>query len=231
MERLGLVPVLVLCTLVLVYHNELDYRGLSLVLTNSFGCAPFWVCIQNRLYSDSIPFFCIILTSGSYHLCDALDYEFDYCRLPQRSYVVLDFINAYACVGVVIVRLLDTGWSSQIHAFNIVLYTVMVCLMNRLVPLCYTSIMAIVLLIKIVVERENYYRIVKTPSFIIGFCLALISFTVYIATVYYGIDERNYWALHAFGWHVPVLVSSALILNSLPKQTRVQEFNVQNETV
>src|SRR5690242_4504492 len=105
MERFGLVPVLALCTLVLVYHNELDYRGLSLVLTNSFACIPFWVCIQNRLYSDSIPFFCIILTSGSYHLCNSMNYEYDYCRLPKTFYVVMDFVNAYACVSSVIVRI------------------------------------------------------------------------------------------------------------------------------
>jgi hypothetical protein len=215
------VPVFVLCSLVILYRDSLDYESFCLVLTNVFGVIPFIVCYRNGMVLESLPFYTITLTSGSYHLCNAVNYAGRYCSLPKAFYVDLDFINSYVCIMTVLIRLTRTNLRVQLNALSVVVFSIVVPLTNRIVPLsgaCFGfGIVSIVLLIR----RTEYVDVVKRAEFQIGLALAILAFTVYLATVYCGV-QNDYWLLHSFGWHVPVMTSSALIVQSTcPVENRI----------
>ena len=87
------------------------------------------------------------------------------------------------------------------------------------VPFIYTLSLLIVAFFVFWFNFDKYRKLImyenKRVNLAIGITLALFSLLVYIFTIYFLIQDNNdYWVLHSYCWHVPIMMSSMFILEA-----------------
>ena len=100
-------PVIFIPVEIFYYYNIIDYKLISLTVSNLFAIIPFSSSFyytftkQQNMILQVIPFYFIIFTSSTYHLCQDINISM-YCILPNKIYAYIDYINSYFCISSVI---------------------------------------------------------------------------------------------------------------------------------
>jgi len=230
------IPIIVMSTELYIYKDIIDYKIISLVVTNFFGLLPATLCAyytfinQQNMILEFMPFYGIIFTSGSYHLCDQIQYTGSYCTiLNPPYYMYLDFINSFFCITTVILYLTKLEYVFENHfrikiimylTHFIIIFYLVIYTSNKFLPVYYTSSTMIPFLLVVAKHKtkyaEQYYKNYKSIYFAIGVVFVTIAFVAYVCTVYKKYEqEKDYWWLHSFLWHTPALLSGAFLLESL----------------
>jgi hypothetical protein len=231
-----LIPIIVMSIQLHIYKDIIDYKIISLVVTNFFGVLPATLCAyytfidQQNMILEFIPFYGIIFTSGSYHLCNQIQYIGSFCTILNPSYYMyLDFINSFICITTVILYLTKIEYVFENHfRIKIIMYLthfiiisyLVIYTSNKFLPVYYTSSTMIPFLLVVAKHKtkyvEQYYKKYKLIYFGIGVVLVTIAFVAYVCTVYKKYQqEKDYWWLHSFLWHIPALLSGAFLLESV----------------
>lgn len=239
-------PVILITSCVFVYLDKLNYKSISLVMTNISAIVPCLLCLyytitkQKNMILEFLPFYFIIATSGSYHLCDCINYEGTYCSLEQGFYFDLDFINSYFCIATVFLYctkfeyIFNVDVSIKIKRFmyltNMFIFIYLTCfetnVLYQLYYLCTIFLtMIYVIFMSYELYIENFYTLNKMYHLLIGLALGLFSFIIYVCTVYNNLESKDdYWFLHAFCWHLPVMTSSMFIFEAFTEDSQHVSF-------
>jgi hypothetical protein len=209
---------------------------MSLVITNFVGFLPasqtlYYTLNNHYMVHEFVLFYLITLNSGTYHLCNKINYTGKYCQyLPADIIMQLDYINSYFCIIATILYLAKFELITDIaikRMIKITIYTIeyIVVLILTIkyrttqLPSLFTSLTLIVVLLVFVNNRniyvENYFNWHRGIIFMIGFVLATVAFVTYLYISINGLQNEDlYWAYHSYLWHVPVLLSPVFIIES-----------------
>lgn len=232
-----LIPEIVLVTELYKYDQFSHARTMSLVISNFTGFFPasqslyYTLTKQQYMVHEFILFYLITFNSGSYHLCNKLNYVGDYCTyLPSYIYQQLDFINSYFCIIATILYLAKFEFMNDTIIKNMVKFAiyiieyivVMVTVIKYIdtqIPTCFTALTLIPSLLFFANNRERYvekyFNYYRGGLFITGLIFALIAFITYVCiSINHLEDEHMYWVYHSYLWHIPVLLAPVFIFES-----------------
>ena len=101
-------PSILLIIEIILHSDILNYKILSLTATNFAGLVPTCLCLyyiytkQANMIIEMIPFSMIVLSSGTYHLCNSTRYSSSLCIGLHDMATYADFINSYLCISTTI---------------------------------------------------------------------------------------------------------------------------------
>lgn len=247
-----ILPSLILISELIFYRNSLNLQILSLSGTNLAGIIPTLLCyyyITNKnenMIMELIPFYFIILTSGNYHLCNSLNYSLNVCFMNPKIYYYLDFINSYCCISTVIVHAIKfeyNGWiNKKIHngnlkivlnTINLLFYSIIITVQkNTYIPIFYTLSLLLILVIYFYLHCSSYIFLFnknKLMMLLIGITLASFAFSIYLCTIILNLNTfENYWILHSYCWHLPVMISSLFLLEASIEDEEMKNLRLYN---
>jgi len=225
-----LFPILLLTTELILNNKNVDFKIVSLVITNLTGLYPTSLCMyytltnQKNMIVEFVPFYFITITSGTYHLCDKINNESVFCIYDIKILRTIDFINSYLCVSTVILYLIKfeyiTSYHKQLkyisHIYSSLLITVLCAFYNyNISPIFYIlfEFMCFTMVVyanysKYAIVLNNYYTVLYL---MIGIGLELIAYIAYICTVYNNYGLYNYWWIHSYLWHTPCLLGAMFL--------------------
>lgn len=231
-----LLPQIVLIIELHKYDQFTHTHTLSLVITNFVGFFPaaqtlYYTLNKHYMVHEFVLFYLITLNSGTYHLCNKLNYVGKYCQyLPSDVLMQLDYINSYFCIIATILYLAKFEFINDITVKNMIkitIYTVEYIIVLILtikyrttqLPALFTSLTLIVVLLVFVNNRnryvELYFNLYRGCVFFAGFMFAIIAFVTYLYISIHSLQgEEKYWIYHSYLWHVPVLLSPVFIIES-----------------
>lgn len=241
-----LTPAIIVSIEVFIYLEYLNYKSISLITSNFIGILPCSLCLyytltkQKNMLLEFIPFYLIIFSSGSYHLCNSVNYIGSYCSLGKDFYFTFDFINSYFCITTILLYGIKLEYID--HFRNCIILKrliylanlIMLCFLiikqpNIYLPLiyicCIFGVFIGTLFLKYDLYIDNFYTRNKIIHLTVGIILGIFSFLIYIFTVYKSLEPcNNYWFLHAFFWHIPVITSSMFILETFTENSEHESF-------
>ena len=104
---------------------------------------------------------------------------------------------------------------------NLLFYTfTIIYLFNTSIPFLYTVCVISSLIVYILWNKDIYIRSLNPDKFkilSIGISLSMFAFLVYLYTIVLKMDD-DYWILHSFGWHIPIMLSSAFLIEAFIKE-------------
>lgn len=229
---------IILLTSELIINNIIDYKIISLVITNLTGLCPasltiyYTVTNQKNMILEFIPFYFIPITSGTYHLCDKINNESLFCIYDIDTLRKIDFSNSYLCVSTVILYLIKLEFITPHHKLlKNILHILSFCIINLLISsenystwpiffilfefICFISVIYIKY-DNYVVLLNNYYTIAYLT---IGIWLEIIAYISYICIVYNNYGLNNYWWIHSYFWHIPSLLGTMFLYEALMMNT------------
>ena len=176
-------------------------------------------------------FYLITLNSGTYHLCNKMNYEGIYCQyLPVEVLIQLDYINSYFCIIATLLYLakfemindlfIKKTVKTTIYATNYIVVLILTLKYRKTqLPALFTSLNMIVVLLMFVSNRDKYIELYfnwyKGCIFFIGFIFSMIAFITYLYISINSLQgEEHYWIYHSYLWHVPILLAPVFILES-----------------
>lgn len=240
------VPSLFLVAEIVMHLDMMNYKILSLTATNFTGLLPTSLCLyyiytkQANMFVEMLPFALIVLSSGTYHLCNSINYESSLCAKINNEAFYADFINSYYCISTVILYaiklefFMDSDRAIKIrrilYFLHLIIYFCMIIYQNNIfIPLIYTLFLLLISVIIFGMNINKYRELIiyenKRVNLAIGVTLALFSLLIYVFTVYFSIeDNSDYWFLHSFCWHVPVMMSSMFIMEAFIIQSNHVSF-------
>lgn len=224
------VPPIILITEEIITHQITNYKISSLVLTNLAGLMPSTLCLyhSNVMMLEFIPFWLIPITSGTYHLCDKINYHSLLCSYGGSTnyylYRKLDFINAYFCITTTIgyvVKLMPTNIKLIIYSLNLSGITCLIIWSDtNLMPMIFVCI-EIIMCAVYIYKNEDYYRKNllsdnKQICVMSGCLTGIFAFASYLCM---SLDSSqnvniNYWWIHSFCWHIPIMMCAAFFLEA-----------------
>lgn len=244
----AIVPSILLIVELILYKDVLDVKILSLTVTNFTGLLPTSLCLyyiytkQANMFIEMIPFAMIVLSSGTYHLCNEIQNEVSFCSQISQYAFYADFINSYYCIITVILYAIKFEFFMGndlavfirriLYILNFIFYFFIIIFQSNIfIPLIYTLSMSCIAFIVIYIKVYEYKNLFtyenKLTSLCVGITLALFSFFIYIFTVYFSIQENgNYWILHSFCWHIPIMTSSMFILEACVDKSNHRPFTI-----
>lgn len=227
-----LFPVILLTTELILNKSINNVKIVSLVITNLTGLCPASLCIyytltkQKNMFFEFLPFYCITITSGTYHLCDKIQNNSAFCIYDINILHTIDFCNAYLCVSTVIIYLIKFEYITYYHKTlryiahiysNIII--ILLCTFYKSSPIFYIALECICLIIVVYMNYNKYVTLLNneyTMLFLkIGLCLEITAYIAYICTVYYKYGMNNYWWIHSYFWHVPSLLGAIFLYESI----------------
>lgn len=231
-----LLPQIVLIIELYKYDQFSHTHTLSLVITNFVGFFPasqtlYYSLNKHYMVHEFVLFYLITLNSGTYHLCNKLNYAGKYCQyLPSDVLMQLDYINSYFCIIATILYLAKFEFMNDATVKNMIkitIYTIEYIIVLILtikyrttqLPALFTSLTLIVVLLVFVNNRnryvEIYFSLYRGCMFLIGFVFAIIAFVTYLYISIHSLQgDEKYWIYHSYLWHVPVLLSPVFIIES-----------------
>lgn len=231
-----LIPHVVLLIELYKYKQLLHHEIMSLVITNFIGFFPasqtlYYTFNSNYMLHEFVLFYLITFNSGTYHLCNKLDYVGLYCKyLPRDVIMYMDYVNSYFCIIATILYLAKFEFISDRITKNMVKFTIY-CIEYVIVfmltintetsqlPSLFISLTLIVVLLVFVSNRnkyvELYFNEYRAKIFIIGIIFSAISFVTYLYIAINNLqNSRFYWIYHSYMWHVPILLSPVFIIEA-----------------
>lgn len=231
-----LLPQIVLIIELHKYDQFSHPHMMSLVITNFVGVFPasqtlYYTLNKHYMVHEFVLFYLITLNSGTYHMCNKLNYTGKYCQyLPPDILMQLDYINSYFCIIATILYLAKFEFMNDLTIKNMIKMTIyaieyIIVLVLTIkyrttqLPALFTSLTLIVVLLIFVTNRnryvELYFNWYRGCIFLIGFGFAMIAFITYLYISIYTLQGGElYWILHSYLWHVPVLISPVFIIES-----------------
>jgi len=239
-------PIAILSVELYIYRNVIDNIIIALVATNFTGMLPasqalyYTLTKQHNMYIEFILFYGIVLCSGSYHLCDKVNYKGHFCTvLFEKNYMYVDFINSYFCIAATILWLSKFEYMFFNHYWYIVkgiTYVVEYLLIvfavlsynNVYIPVYVTSLSFLPFAIIFFHHKEkyveNYWKFYRIIYFFLGMIFGLIAFATYAITQYKTYKSDDYWILHSFGWHIPVMLCPMFFFETLASSPREKSY-------
>lgn len=234
-------PSIVLLIETFYSYSYLSFKVLSLSLTNITGIVPAGLCLYYTIKKhvdlsfEFIPFYFITFTSGTYHLCDSINYNEKFCSLNPNIYMYLDFINSYFCISTTLLHIVWYGYKeSHLNIFilkrisivlNLILYSLILILMNDTnIPFIYTSSIISFTVVYIIWKNELYIGSLDPINFkklSIGILFSSFAFIIYLCTIIFELLDKDYWILHSYCWHIPIMLSSFFIIEAFIKNNEV----------
>lgn len=213
-----------------------DASTMSLVITNFMGFFPatqtaYYTLNKHYMVHEFVLFYLITLNSGTYHLCNKLNYTGKYCQyLPGEVLIQLDYINSYFCIIATVLYLAKFEMINDIVVKNMIKTTIyaidyVIVLILTLkyrttqLPALFTSLSMIVVLLMFVSNRDKYIELYfnwyRGFVFFIGFVLSIIAFITYLYISINALQgDEQYWIYHSYLWHVPILLAPMFIIES-----------------
>lgn len=228
---ISLFPIILLTT-ELISNKSTDVKIGSLVLTNLTGLYPALLCVyytltnQKNMFLEFLPFYCITITSGTYHLCDKINNNSVFCIYDIETLRIIDFINSYLCVSAVILYSIKfeymTSYYKQLkyilHVTSYLLITLL-CAFYDICPIFYILCEFILLIIVVYVNYSKYVILFNNNYTILcvifGMSLELMAYIAYICIVYNNYGMNNYWWIHSYFWHIPCLLGAMFLYEGL----------------
>lgn len=226
------IPLIFLLFEIIYCYKYLTVRVLSLTITNMAAFIPLTTCIKNELYIEAVQFFMIILTSGSYHLCNSIKYESNLCSLNEKVYVISDFVNSFTCILSVILFCLLKNDNNTLKIILLFILSLIYCILlvyefDSNYPISYCLMIIITSCLYVISNSSKFIfplSEIKFRKLTLGLILCCFSFLIYLFTIILKMSTgRDYWILHSYCWHIPIFVSSSLTIESF-----VPEFNRYN---
>lgn len=234
-------PSLFLLIEVLYLLPYLNLKILSLSLTNLAGIIPAGLCLYKKikckvdLLFEFIPFYFIVLTSGTYHLCDSVDYIGKFCSMNPDIYLYLDFINSYFCISTTLLHIVWYAYKeSYIMIFilkrvsiilNLIIYSLILILLDdTYIPFLYTSSIISLTIVYILWNNQLYIGSLDPINFkklSIGVLFCSFSFIIYLCTIIFNLMKEEYWILHSYCWHIPIFLSSFFLIDAFIQKNEV----------
>lgn len=209
---------------------------MSIVISNFVGFFPtlqtlYYTCNKHYMIHEFLFFYLITFNSGSYHLCNKLNYKGNYCNyLPEIVFVQLDYINSYFCIIATILYLVKFEFINDVGIKNMIKFTIylidyiivsILTLKYRTtqIPALFTSLSLLILLLIFVVFKNKYIELYFTSYriciFLVGFAFSTIAFVTYLYISINSFEgEEKYWIYHSYMWHVPVMIAPVFIIES-----------------
>lgn len=231
-----LVPHTILLVQLYEYGLYSHQHTLWLVVSNFVGFFPasqslYYTINKHYMVHEFVFFYLITLNSGTYHLCNKINYEGKYCQyLSEEILIQLDYVNSYLCIIATILYLAKFEFMGDSFVKNVIKFTVhgIAYLLVTILTIKYrtsqlsalfTSFMLIFVLIMFASYRfryvELYFTYYRGCLFLIGFVFAMIAFITYLYISINSLQgEERYWIYHSFLWHVPVMLSPVFIIES-----------------
>jgi len=231
-----LVPDIILLVLLWEYDLYSHQDILWLVVSNFVGFFPaaqslYYTINKHYMVHEFMFFYLITLNSGTYHLCNKINYNENYCQyLSKEILIQLDYVNSYLCIIATILYLAKFEFMGDSFVKNVIKFTVhgIAYLLVTILTIKYrtsqlsalfTSFILIFVLIMFASYRfryvELYFTFYRGCLFFIGFVFAIIAFVTYLYISIHSLHgEEKYWIYHSFLWHVPVLLSPVFIIES-----------------
>lgn len=231
-----LLPQTILIIELYKYDQFSNAHIMSLVISNFVGFFPagqtlYYTINKQYMIHEFILFYLITFNSGTYHLCNKLQYVGSYCKyLPSDILMQLDYINSYFCIIATILYLAKFEFINDLTIKNMIkmtIYTIEYIIVLILtitydqtqLPTLFTSLTLVIVLLMFVTNRnryvELYFNWYRGCIFLIGFIFAMIAFVTYLYISIYSLQsDEKYWIYHSYLWHVPVLLSPIFIIES-----------------
>lgn len=219
-------PVIFIPVEIFYYYNIIDYKLISLTVSNLFAIIPFSSSFyytftkQQNMILQVIPFYFIIFTSSTYHLCQDINISM-YCILPNKIYAYIDYINSYFCISSVILYNTKIKNSYDVNKTRLFIYIcqlLLVMLINiettsENINISLNIIIAVFPLIISILYHENYFNY-NIYYLVLGLLFGFTGSITYLLIYYKIIETNNYWVYHSFMWHLMMFISAFFLFES-----------------
>ena len=226
-----ILPVFYVPIEIFYYYDIIDYKVISLTSTNLFAIIPFTssmyytITKQRNMILEMIPFYSIIFTSSTYHLCYNINIS-KYCIMYNNLYRYIDFINSYYCISSVILYMTKIEGTYDISKKRLLIYLfqlLLIILINIQVENENVNIFLNILIsfipfiLSFLFNRndvKNYFENYNYRYLVIGILLSTLGFLIYILIYNNIIKKEEYWMYHSYLWHIIMFLSSFFFFES-----------------
>lgn len=248
---IAIIPLITLTLLIIKYINVITYSAICMTLTNiaivpTASCCFYFSLIKKKnLWLEFISSYLVVFSSGLYHLCASNDNN-PTCISDIYILLNIDLISSYYFAIMLLIHLTKLEYLTN----NKLAFQLKCCLhlaaLILIIPLQFLNVsqqfiiyilliffIPLLAIFFILYSNNKYEEILKyiysfsLPYLLFGlFCIviSLISYT-YLAIVN---TYNNYWWIHSFLWHMPVMLGSMFIIEIEDKMCFIKYFILYN---